>query len=65
MNLWRPWHCQSLTLKPDDDYQIDFDLKNEMIESVPSDSNSGKVQEENTEINLRRILDSNTESDSE
>ena len=53
------------TLKPDDDYQIDFDLKNEMIESVPSDSNSGKVQEENTEINLRRILDSNTESDSE
>jgi len=62
------------TLNPDDDCQIDFDLKIELIESVPrpSDNNTGQIEdnidskEDSPEkIDLRRVLDSDTESDSE
>ena len=64
------------TLNPDDDCQINFDLKIERIESVPSDNNSGQIQEDNNKIkedspdnkvDLRRVLDSDsdTESDNE
>ena len=63
------------TLNPDDDCQINFDLKIERIESVPSDNNTGQIQEDNTnskedspeKVDLRRVLDSDsdTESDNE
>ena len=63
------------TLNPDDDCQINFDLKIERIESVPSDNNSCQIQDNNKikedspdyKVDLRRVLDSDsdTESDNE
>ena len=63
------------TLNPDDDCQINFDLKIERIESVPSDNNTGQIQEDNTDSkedspenvkvteDLRRVLDSDTDDE--
>ena len=60
------------TLNPDDDCQIDFDLKIETVESVPSDNNTGQTEdnidskEDSPEkIDLRRVLDSDTDTDNE
>ena len=69
-----PEHHPS-TLNPDDDCQIDFELKIEMIESVPSDNDTGQIQEDNTDYkedspenvkvkeDLRRVLDSDTDDE--